>query len=202
MYGPSSAGSLRDQQPWQLTTSNPPSLVSYQPWGEHTAWGAWLCSPPPEHQWLEKHFPNKQKQMETCPHTFCIISKWGTSSKHHVCRKLASSAKFHPLTCFISAKVFCTAGFSARLSHWVPFLPGSESRWEITKQRIKLEWVEVSETWGMPCWPRVSNARCSAEVGLFVHIISNVPVRWNLRFLIQLIFLANCWPIAVYSGFF
>lgn len=43
--------------------------------GESTQHEEHDCAAPPEHQCLEKHFPNKQKQMETCPHTFCIISK-------------------------------------------------------------------------------------------------------------------------------
>lgn len=127
IHGPSSAGSLWDHQPWQLTTSNPPSPCIHQ---ATTSRGGSTHheEQTPEHHWLEEHFPNKQKQMETCPHTFCIIAKRGTSSEHRVCRKLASSAKFRPLTCLISAKVFCTVGFSALLSHSVPFLPGSESR--------------------------------------------------------------------------
>lgn len=78
----------------------------------------------------------------------------------------------------------------------VPFLTHSQSTGGVTMQRIKAEWMEG------PAGPSVSNTPCSAEVVLFVHIISSVPVRWNLRLLIQLIFLANCWPIAVYSGFF
>lgn len=112
-----------------------------------------------KHSWLEEHLPSKQKQRETCSLIFCLTSQAVRSSQCHACWNLLSSAESCPY-CAPSAATakgralqdtVCLSHHSqsslCALSH------PSQSRGGVSKQRIKAEWVEGSETWATPCWP-------------------------------------------------
>lgn len=168
-------------------------------WGEHSEG----MQPLQKHSWMEEHLPSRQNQTETCSLAFASPPRqWGAISAvpAETCSVQLSLAHcWAPSAATAKGRVCLSHLLKAPPVPFLTLLRAEEGK--LSKELGLNEWKVVRHEPRLAgSW--VSNTQGSAEVGPFVCRISTVPVRWNLGLLIQLIFLANCWPIAVYSGFF